>query len=306
MYKIINRYSDYIKESFGERIQKITLDAGFTCPNRDGKVAYGGCTYCNNSKFNPWDNVKETVSITEQIKTQIKYSKKRYKKVSKFIAYFQAYSNTYAPLEKLKEIYEEALANPEVIGLSIGTRPDCIDSDIINYLSELSKKYDITIEFGLESISDETLIKINRGHNYQSFKDAINLTKGRGIKICAHMIIGFPWENLDHWIQTSKELSTLPFDFLKLHQLQIVKNTSMGSSYLKNPFLTLDKEAYFKVLEEFIVHLNPRIIIQRLFGDTPKELLLSPSWGKKAAELDREFYKRLTDSQLYQGMKFPK
>jgi uncharacterized protein len=302
--KTINRYKDYLEDLYGERIQKITLDGGFTCPNRDGKVAFGGCTYCNNKKFNPWEKNGPQRSISEQIKSQLLSAKKRYKKAKKFIAYFQAYSNTYAPLEKLKKIYEEALAFPEVIGLAIGTRPDCVDQEIIDYLSELSKSYDITIEYGLESINDDSLIKINRGHNYQSFLDALELTENRGIKICAHLIIGLPWENLDNWIGTSNAISKLPIDFLKLHQLQVVKNTLMGKEYSKKPFKIIDKNEYFHILEEFLVYLNPKIVIQRLFGDTPENLLLSPSWNQKSVELDKEFDNRLINTQIYQGMKF--
>ena len=220
--KRYNSYNIYLKNIYGERIQKVTVDAGFTCPNRDGTVASGGCTYCNNESFNPGYN-DPTKSISQQIDEGTEFLTRRYN-VEKFIVYFQPYSNTYASLDKLKQLYEEALSVPGVVGLTIGTRPDCVNKEKINYLETLAKSYDITLEYGLESIYDQTLKKINRGHNYQSYLDALELTSGRGIKICTHIILGFPWENIDQWLVEAETLSELNFDFLKIHQLHIVKN----------------------------------------------------------------------------------
>lgn len=298
---IINEYSRHIKDLYGERIQKITIDAGFTCPNRDGKVSYGGCTYCNNDKFNPGSE-KLGETVTKQLETQALRIKRRYKNVQKYIVYFQAYSNTYAPLSHLKNLYKEALNYPGVIGLTIGTRPDCISEEILDFLSELAKKYYITIEYGLESISDVTLKRIRRGHDYQCFKDAIEMTRNRGIYICAHLMIGFPWENKEDYIQTAKELSLLQIDYLKIHQLQIVKKTVMANEYLLNPYHLLSKKEFLDILTDFFINLSPNIITQRVAGDCPPELLVASGWTESAHEIKNELIQKMYDNYQYQGM----
>lgn len=303
MTKLINEYSAYVKEQYGRRVQKLTVDAGFTCPNRDGKVAVGGCTYCNNDKFNPGDKIN-SLSITEQIDAQVAHTTRRYKNVKEYIIYFQAYSNTYADLKYLKSLYEEALAYPGVIGLAIGTRPDCVSPEIIDYLEELAKTKDITIEYGLESIKNDTLVKINRGHDYQCFVDAMNLTTGRGIKICVHMIIGFAWENLDDWIMMAKELSSLPIDFLKLHQLHVVKHTVMAAEFKKEEFKMLTKDEYLHTLEVILSHLNPNIVIQRMFSEVPRGLLVSHAWNIPMTELIKELKVNMVENGSYQGMDY--
>ena len=300
--KRYNTYSEYIRKKYGERIQKVTVDAGFTCPNRDGTVAKGGCTYCNNESFNPGYN-SALKSITQQIDEGVKFLKRRYG-VQKFIVYFQPYSNTYASLEILKKYYEEALRYPDVIGLTIGTRPDCIDEDKLDYLKTLSENYDITVEYGLESISDDTLKRINRGHDYQSYLNALELTKKRGIKTCTHIILGFPWEDKNHWMKTAAELSKLRLHFLKIHQLHIVKDTAMGKQYLRNPFKLLTHTEYIDVITSFLERLNPKTIIQRLSGEAPLPVLIAPKWGKRYAaivqDIDREMEKRDTwQGKLY-------
>lgn len=304
MKVILNEYSPYIIKRFGERIQKLSIDAGFTCPNRDGSKSLGGCTYCNNKKFNPGSE-KLGLSVTEQVNAQIKNVKRKYKNAKKFIAYFQAYSNTYAPTEHLKKLYLEALSHPEVIGLTIGTRPDCITVETLDLLTELAKTSYITIEYGLESMNDETLVRINRGHDYQCFKDAINMTKNRGIHICTHLMIGFPWETKEDYINTAKELSGLDFDYLKIHQLQIVKQTIMGNDYLKNPFPLLSKSEYLDILSAFLVNLSERIIIQRVAGDCSNNLLVASGWTLKSNEIKKELLKQMEDQGLYQGMLSP-
>jgi len=300
----INSYSGHLKKLHGERVQKITMDAGFTCPNRDGAKGVGGCTYCNNDTFAP-PKLVSALSIKEQIDHGIKISKRKYKNVKKFYAYFQAYSNTYAPLEKLKELYSQALEHPEVIGLCIGTRPDCVDEQKLDYLEQLAKDYDVTLEYGLESISDETLLKINRCHDYQCFVDTVNNTKNRGIKICTHIILGFPWENRAHWINTAKELSKLPLDYLKIHQLHVVKYTQMANEYVKNPFKMLSKDEYLDIMTEFLAHLNPKIVIQRLAGSAPLDMLVSPSWGEKISDISTELSALMESKGLYQGIFYP-
>jgi radical SAM protein (TIGR01212 family) len=300
-HKVINEFSRYIIDRFGERIQKISIDAGFTCPNRDGKISYGGCTYCNNKKFNSGSD-KPGESVTHQINTPVQKSKKRYKNAKKFIIYFQAYSNTYAPFQHLKKLYLEALAYPDVIGLTIGTRPDCINEEILDFLSELAKKHYITIEYGLESMNDETLKLINRGHDYQCFKKTISMTQNRGIHICTHLMVGFPWEAKEDYIETAKELSLLKIDYLKIHQLQIVKHTVMGDEYLKKPFPLLCKSEYLEIISEFMIHLSPQIIIQRVVGNCSKELLLATGWSESSSEIKYELIKEMQLNGQYQGL----
>jgi len=301
--KRYNRFSEYQRKIYGERVQKVTVDAGFTCPNRDGSVAKGGCIYCNNESFNPGYNDPQK-TITQQIEEGVEFLKRRYNNVRKFIVYFQPYSNTYAPLDTLKRYYEEALLHPEVIGLTIGTRPDCVDAPKIQYLETLAQSYDITIEYGLESISDATLKKINRGHDVQVYLDALDLTRNRGIKICTHMIFGFPWENRQLWLKTAERLSQLSFDFLKIHQLHIVKDTMMAKMYQKSPFNFLNPEEYIDLIIQFIEKLTPKIIIQRLFGEAPPRTLVAPHWGIRNTQLVQMLDKEMETRDTWQGIYF--
>lgn len=295
-----NHYNRYLKEKFGERVQKITVLGGFTCPNRDGKLATGGCTYCNNATFAAPSHLDDK-SITYQIDHGIRTSKRRYKKVNKYIIYFQSYSNTYAPLPQLKKLYSEALNHPEVIGLSIGTRPDCVSDEALDYLEELNAEYDITMEYGLESVSDHTLKMINRGHDFNCFKETAIKTGDRGIDICAHIIFGFPWETVESIIEAAKEINKLPVKFLKIHQLHVVKDTIMGDEYKANPFKTISKAEYMEWLQVFLEHLNSDVVIQRLYGEAPEELLLSPHWGIQLAEFTKEFVQYMDKKGSYQG-----
>ncbi len=295
-----NRFADYQRQLYGERVQKVTVDAGFTCPNRDGSKGRRGCIYCNNESFNPGYN-SASKSITQQIEEGVEFLKRRYKHVRKFIVYFQPYSNTYAPLDTLKRYYEEALNHPEVIGLTIGTRPDCVDEAKISYLEELAKDYDITIEYGLESISDLTLKRINRRHDVQCYLDALELTKNRGIKICTHIIFGFPWEDETLWLQTADWLSDKPFDFLKVHQLHVVKNTALERMYRKKPFDFLSPEAYIDLIIRFLERLNPRIVIQRLFGEAPPRTLIAPHWGVRNTQLTQMLEQEMERRDTWQG-----
>ena len=295
-----NRYADYQRRLYGERVQKVTVDAGFTCPNRDGTKGRGGCIYCNNESFNPGYN-SASKPIRQQIEEGVEFLKRRYKNVRKFIVYFQPYSNTYASLDTLKRYYEEALSHPEVIGLTIGTRPDCVDENKISYLEELAKEYDITIEYGLESISDETLRKINRGHDVQSYLDALELTRERGIKICTHIIFGFPWENEELWLKTADWLSDKPFHFLKVHQLHVVKDTALERMYNKKPFYLMNPEEYIDLIIRFLERLNPNIVIQRLFGEAPPRTLIAPHWGVRNTQLTQWLEEEMRRRNTFQG-----
>jgi len=301
--KRYNSFTAYQREIYGERVQKVTVDAGFTCPNRDGSVAKGGCIYCNNDSFNPGYNKAEN-SIRHQVDEGIEFLERRYK-AQKFIVYFQPYSNTYASLDTLKRYYEEALsAHPNIVGLTIGTRPDCVDEAKIAYLEELAKQYDITIEYGLESISDETLHKINRGHDVQSYLDAMEMTRNRGIKICTHMIFGFPWEDEKLWLDSADWLTAQKFDFLKVHQLHIVKDTAMERMYAKNPFPLMEQNNYFELMVRFLEILSPDIVIQRLFGEAPPHTIVAPNWGIRNYDLLQLFDTMLEEKDSWQGKQF--
>ncbi len=301
--KRYNAFSFYQRNIYGQRVQKVTVDAGFTCPNRDGSVARGGCIYCNNESFNPGYNDARK-SITQQILEGIEFLERRYK-AHKFIVYFQPYSNTYASLDTLKRYYEEALsAHPDIVGLTIGTRPDCVDTSKIAYLEELADQYDVTIEYGLESISDATLKKINRGHDVQAYVNALEMTCDRGIKICTHMIFGFPWEDESLWLESADWLSRQPFDFLKVHQLHVVKNTALAALYKKEPFEMLTPEVYLDIIVRFLERLDPRIVIQRLFGEAPPDTLIAPHWNMRNYILLERLDELLEQKNTWQGKHF--
>jgi radical SAM protein (TIGR01212 family) len=295
-----NRYSTFIKKKFGSRVQKVSLDGGFTCPNRDGTKGVGGCCYCNNESFSP--ALKSSLpSISEQLEKHISILERRYRGVDKFIAYFQPYSNTYAPLPRLKELYEEALSHPKVIGLSLGTRPDCVTAECLDYLEELAKSSFVTIEYGLESASNDTLNRINRCHDLQCFVDAVEKTADRGIYIGTHLILGFPWESRKDWYGAADVLSDLPIDFLKIHQLHVVKNTLLAKEYRKKPFHLLEEMEYLDVLLGFITRLDSRIVVQRLFSEAPDKYLVSRNWVNSVSEWNGRFETLLEQRDSWQG-----
>ena len=296
-----NQYSRYIKNKYGQRVQKIPVDAGFTCPNRDGSLATGGCIYCNNNSFAR--RLSSSLTLSEQIKIGIESAQRKYK-VDKYFIYFQSFTNTYASLEYLREIYQTALSFEGVLGLCIGTRPDCIDQEKLNLLEELAQKFDITIEYGLESVYDSTLSKINRGHNFNAFENAINLTINKNIKICAHIMLGFPWETPKQWVDTAKILSKYPIDFLKVHNLHVVRETQLFEIYQKNPFKTLGAQEYLEIIIEFLENLNPEIIIQRLLSDTPSDLLVAPLWEIKSSTFLNNLLIEMSKRNSYQGKSY--
>jgi len=300
-------YSSFIKSTFGERVQKISLDIGFSCPNRDGSKGYGGCTYCNNNTFNP-DYCEPTKSIKEQLEQGITFFGKKYK-TQQYLAYFQAYTNTYSDLDSLKQLYEEALSVKGVIGLVIGTRPDCISEEIINYLDELSKKYFISLEFGVESTNERTLLNVNRCHTFKETKDTYQLCKNKGFHLGAHLIIGLPGETKEELLNHAIEISKLPIDTLKLHHLQIVKNSVMEVQYKRNPenFNLFTSEDYINFITDFIGNLRPDIIIERFISETPQDLLIAPKWNNlKNFEIVAKIDKKLKEKSTWQGKYYKK
>ena len=295
-------YASFIKQRFGQRVQKISLDIGFSCPNRDGSKGYGGCTYCNNSTFNP-EYCGPEKSIKEQLESGISFFSKKYKD-QKYLAYFQAYTNTYADISSLKELYREALSVPNVIGLVIGTRPDCISAELIDYLSFLSEKHYISLEFGVESTLNKTLLKVNRCHTFEDTIQAYELCKNSGIDLGAHLIIGLPGESRQELQEHAKRISELPIQTLKLHHLQIVKNSIMAVQFKRNPddFDLFAAEDYIEFISEFITYLRPDIVIERFISEAPLDLLIAPKWnGLKNFEIVAKIDKNLVKKNLWQG-----
>jgi uncharacterized protein len=301
-----NSYTEYFRKYFGERVQKVTIDAGFTCPNRDGSKGVGGCAYCNNDGFNP-SYCMASKSVELQIGEGIEFHAKRYRKASKFLAYFQAFSNTYAPLSVLKEKYEEALRFPGIIGLVIGTRPDCIDAEKLDYLQELSEKYYVIIEYGIESCYNRTLEKINRGHSFEDGVWAIEETARRGIKTGAHFILGLPGESHDEMISQIKLINKLPLNNIKFHQLQILKNTPMALDYERHPdnYRFFEMEEYIGFFIKIIEQLNPSFVVERFAAEVPPWYLAGPGWGLvRNFTLLQMFEKKLEQLDTWQGRYF--
>jgi uncharacterized protein len=299
----LNTYTDYFRKYFGQRVQKLSIDAGFTCPNRDGTKGVGGCTYCNNDGFNP-SYCQPEKSITQQIEEGKEFHLVRYRKASKYLAYFQAYSNSYAPLNVLKTLYEEALSHPDVIGLVIGTRPDCVDAEKLDYLAALAEKHYIQVEYGIESCYNDTLLKINRGHSFEACAEAITETTRRGIKTAAHIIFGFPWETRERMLAEAEILNKLPLDSIKFHQLQIVKGTIMEKQYLANPemFSFFTVEEYIDFFIDFLEQLNPAFVIERYTSEVPPRFLAGPGWGLiRTNQLLLKLEKRLEERETWQG-----
>lgn len=286
-------FTEYLRKRFPTfKVQKISLNAGFTCPNRDGEKGFGGCTYCNNQTFTP-GYCSQTASIAEQLHKGIAFFKRKYPEM-KYIAYFQAYTNTYSDIEELRQKYEEALNVGGVVGLIIGTRPDCVSDELLNYLSGLSKQTFVMIEYGIESTLNETLKRINRGHTYEESENAIRRTAERDIPVGAHLILGLPGETRKQILQHADKLSSLPLTSVKLHQLQIIRNTAMGKEYEAHPghFKIYTVEEYANLVAAFLNRIRKEVYIDRFISQSPEEMLIAPRWGLKNHEfkaiLERE------------------
>ncbi len=278
--KRYNTASGRYQRIYGERLQKLVIDAGFTCPNRDGTVGYGGCSYCDNAAFHPGYSIPGK-SLLQQIDEGIEFHHRRYPKVNHYLAYFQSYSNTYAPLEKLKTLYGEALSHPSVVGLVIGTRPDCVDEEKLDYLASLAREKVIVVEYGIESCYDKTLLRINRGHDFETARKAVEMTAERGIDVGAHFILGLPGENREMLLDQCSVISSLPLTSVKFHQLQIVKGTRMEKEYDKNPgeFLRLSLNDYLDLVTDILERLRPDLCIERVAGEVPPRFVRETPWG---------------------------
>jgi len=302
-----NSYTEYFKTIFGERVQKISLDAGFTCPNRDGSKGFGGCSYCNNNSFSP-SYCKPEKTVAQQIEEGIEFHKFRYRRADKFLAYFQAYSNTYKDIESLKAIYETA-KQQGIVGFVIGTRPDCIDDEKLDYFAQLAKDYYVIIEYGIESCNDRTLERVNRGHNFATTVDAITKTAERGINVGGHLLFGLPGETKVEMLQQANIISQLPLNTIKFHQLQIIKGTRFEQEYKANPdeFSLFEMSEYIDFIVQFTERLNPNIVIERFSSESPPRYVVAPEWGLiRYDEMLRLIEKKMELRDTWQGKFFQK
>lgn len=300
--KRYNDYSSYLKSVFPDfKVQKISINAGFTCPNRDGSVGRGGCSFCNNQTFNP-EYCQPNKSIRQQLDEGVEFFKKY--EGQKYLAYFQAYSNTYAPNEVLRQRYEEALAHPDVVGIVIGTRPDCINDPLLDYLGELAKEKYVMMEYGVESTIDRTLSAINRGHRFEASQNAIRQTAERGISTCAHLILGLPGESRDEILSHAERISQLPLTSIKLHQLQLIRGTKMATEFEEHPerFRFYSAEEYIDLAIDFIERLHPSFVVERFVSQSPSSLRILPNWGLKNYEFTAKLEKRLRERDSRQGL----
>ncbi len=292
-------FSQHLKETFGEKVHKVTIDAGFTCPNRDGSRGTGGCIYCYGRRVT--QSIVDTAAIKEQIRQGKEAIKKRYK-ARKFLAYFQSYTNTYAPAEVLESLYRSALEEEDIVGLTIGTRPDCVDESVLDVIETLAQETYLWVEYGLQSIHHKTLKLINRGHGFSEFLDAVVRTKRRkGIKICVHVILGLPGENQEEMLETAKVLSAFHIDGVKIHSAHVLKGTRLEQMYLNGDYQVLELPEYVDIVCDFLEYLSPEIVIHRLIGDAPKSRYVAPEWCLHKAEALKQIDLELERRNSWQG-----
>jgi radical SAM protein (TIGR01212 family) len=294
-----NSFGPYMKRIIGEPVHKVNVDAGFTCPTRDGTLGHSGCIYCNNDSFRP-GSCKPALSVRQQVKNGIGYLRGRYG-VEKFIAYFQPYTNTYAPVEVLERLYREALEESSVVGLAIGTRPDCVDAEKLDLLGDLARDRFVLVEYGLQSIYEKSLRFIQRGHGLEAFLGAVEETLKRGVRAGAHVIVGLPTETRQEMLEMAGAVSETGVGFLKIHQLQVIKDTPLAEIYRENPFPVFGYEEYVDFAADFIERLDPAIVLQRLFATAPDEILVAPRWGRSRHEILRDIERRLARRDSHQG-----
>lgn len=303
-----NSYIGYFRKTYGERLQKVVVDAGFTCPNRDGLVGTGGCTYCDNAAFHPGYSTAG-IPIHEQIDEGIKFHRVRYRKAEKFLAYFQPYSNTYAPLDRLRTLYEEALSHPLVAGIVIGTRPDCVDEEKLDWLASLARSHVVVIEYGIESVYDRTLRRINRGHTFEDALRAVEMTAARGLTQGAHFIFGLPGESVEDMLAYAPIINSMPLHSVKFHQLQIVRGTAMEREFASRPsdFVSFPLNGYLDFMTDLLERLRPDLYIERFAGEVPPRFVNSTPWGLlRNTELIRLLEQRLEERDTFQGRLYNK
>ena len=296
-----NEFGPWLKNLLGMKVQKISINAGFTCPNRDGSVGIGGCTYCNNQTFNP-EYCRTEKSVAQQLEEGKRFFARKYPEM-KYMAYFQAYTNTYSELDDLKRKYEDALGVDGVVGLVIGTRPDCVPDNLLDYLAELNRQVCVIVEYGIESVYDKTLERINRGHDYACVVDAVNRTSERGLITGGHVILGLPGESRDDILKCADVLSELPLTTLKLHQLQLIKGTRMAEEYFATPegFHLFGADEYVDLVIDYVERLRPDVVLERFVSQSPSSLLAMPGWGLKNFEFVEKVRRRMEERNAYQG-----
>lgn len=298
-----NSYAAYFRRTFGHRMQKVTINAGFTCPNRDGKISTGGCTFCDNAAFTP-SYCDSTKSITQQIDEGVEFHRRRYRTAEQYLAYFQSFSNTYAPLERLRECYDEALSHPAVAGIVVGTRPDCVDEEKLDYFAELARRKYVAIEYGVESCYDATLCRINRGHDFATARRAIEMTAERGIHCGAHFILGLPEESDQMLIEQVEQINSLPLTTVKFHQLQLFRGTALAREWDEHPerFRFWSIEEYIDLFVEILRRLRPDIVVERFAGEAPPRYHHTKGWGLvRNEQLLAMLDKRLEERGVHQG-----
>ena len=302
--KYYNDFGNWIRTVFPYRVQKISIDAGFSCPNRDGRISTGGCTYCDNRTFNP-SYCHRSKTITEQLEDGKEFFARKYPDM-KYLAYFQAYTNTYDTLEHLKAMYEEALKVPDVVGIVIGTRPDCVSDELLQYLAELNQRTFVLVEYGVETTNDETLKRINRGHDFECSKRAIIKSHQLGLTVGAHIILGLPGEDAKESIRQASVISSLPIDILKIHQMQIIRGTILAHEYQEHPFHVYSVDEYIELISSYIQYLRNDIVLERFVSQSPAELLIAPKWGLKNYQFPNLLHNHLIKTGVTQGCKVGK
>lgn len=300
MEKYFNDYGSWMRSRFPYKVQKLSIDAGFTCPNRDGRLSRGGCIFCDNRTFNP-PYCDPRKSVSQQISEGKAFFGRKYSGM-KYLAYFQAFTNTYAPLTTLKRLYEEALQDPDIVGIVIGTRPDCVSDELLDYLAELNTKTWVTIEYGVESANNLTLRRINRGHTFECSVEAIRKTHERGLTVGAHIIIGLPGENAEESLRQAPIISSLPINILKIHQMQIIRGTRLASMYAAEPFHLYSVDEYIRLIANYLQRLRSDLVIERFVSQSPAELLVAPRWGLKNHEFTHLLVKYLAARGIHQGI----
>ena len=296
MAQYYHDFGTWIRNQLPFRVQKISIDAGFTCPNRDGRIGIGGCIFCDNKSFNP-SYCSHKKSITEQLEDGKRFFAKKYPEM-KYLAYFQAYTNTYDTVDKLKQLYEEALKVEDVVGIVIGTRPDCVSSELLDYLEELNKRTFLIVEYGIESCNDDTLRYINRGHDFACTRKAVEETAKRGIYVGGHVIMGLPGEDASESLRQAPIISSLPLTMLKIHQMQIIKGTRLAKIYKERPFHLYTIEEYIDLITQYIGLLRSDLVLERFVTQSPPEMLIAPKWGLKNYEFTNLLNNRLREMRL--------
>ena len=294
-----NDYGTWIRRQFPYRVQKISIDAGFTCPNRDGRIPTGGCIYCDNRTFNP-SYCQRRLKVSAQLDEGKQFFAHKYPDM-KYLAYFQAFTNTYAPIAQLKALYEEALQVEDIVGIVIGTRPDCVSDELLDYLAELNERTFVLVEYGLESANNATLQRINRGHSFEQSVSALERTHQRGLLTGAHIILGLPGEDAAESLRQAPILSQLPIDILKIHQMQIIRGTKLAEMYEREPFHIYSVDEYIELIAQYIQRLRPDMVLERFVSQSPKELLIAPHWGLKNYEFTNKLVNYLKAKNIHQG-----